>query len=147
MSTLFSRQCEYALQAVLHLAGRPAGERTSIKELTARLGLPYHFLAKILQQLTHTGLLSSQKGPTGGFALALPAGKITLLQVVEAVDGTALFTSCVLGLPECGGVNPCPVHDRWGTVREEIRTMMSSKTIEELASGRGAPGRRRPDVR
>lgn len=67
MSLIFSRQCEYALQAVLYLALRPEGEMTSIKEMTDKLGIPYHFLAKILQDLSKKGLLSSLKGPTGGF--------------------------------------------------------------------------------
>ena len=142
MSTLFSRQCEYALQAVLHLALQAPGARTSIKELSAKLRLPYHFLAKILQQLSRKGLLVSQKGPTGGFRLAAPPSEITLLQVVEAIDGTSLFTSCVLGLPECGGANPCPVHEKWGEVRERIRRMMAAKKIAELASGSRTPGSR-----
>jgi Rrf2 family protein len=133
MSVLFSRQCELALQAVLYLAVQPEGTRVSIRDLSRRLRLPYHFLAKILQQLAHTGLLRSLKGPTGGFSLAIPAEKITLLQIVEAVDGPGLFEECVLGLPECGGKHPCPVHDRWGEMREEIRTMLVRKNVAALA--------------
>ncbi len=87
MSLIFSRQCEYALQAVLYLALKPSGEMTSIKELTRALGIPYHFLGKILQDLTRKGLLASHKGPTGGFALDMPAKDITLFHVVDAVDG------------------------------------------------------------
>lgn len=133
MSALFSRQCEYALQAVLYLARKPEGEMTPIRELTDRLEIPYHFLGKILQDLTRKRLLRSMKGPTGGFALAKPAGEITLLQVVEAVDGTGFFNECVLGFPECGGANPCPVHDRWGSLREEIQAMLLGKDIAQLA--------------
>ena len=142
MSVLFSRQCEYALQAVLALAVQGEGKRSSIKDLSKRLKLPYHFLAKILQQLTRKGLLSSLKGPTGGFALALPPGKITLFHIIEAIDGASVFNSCVLGLPECGGKHPCPVHDRWGALREEIYQMLVRKSVAELAAeGRTPAGR------
>jgi len=133
MSVLFSRQCEYALQAVTYLALRRDGEMTSIKELTKRLGIPYHFLGKILQDLTYKGLLVSQKGPTGGFRLGMPAKEITLFHIVEAVDGVAFTNSCVLGFPECSGKNPCAVHDKWGGIRETIYSMLVNKSVAQIA--------------
>jgi Rrf2 family transcriptional regulator, iron-sulfur cluster assembly transcription factor len=133
MSLIFSRQCEYALQAVLYLALRPEGEMTSIKELTGRLKIPYHFLAKILQDLSRKGLLSSQKGPTGGFALAMPAKEITLFHIVEAVDGADFTRTCVLGFAECSGASPCAVHDTWGGLRDSIYSMLVTKNVAQLA--------------
>jgi Rrf2 family protein len=133
MSLIFSRECEYALQAVLFLALRREGEMTSIKDLVKILGLPYHFLAKILQRLTQKGLLISLKGPQGGFALAMPADEITLLHIVQAVDGTDFTRTCVLGFAECSGTNPCAVHKRWQTIREDIHEMMVGKSVAQLA--------------
>jgi len=133
MSILFSRQCEYALQAVMYLALKSDGERTSIKELTRKIDIPYHFLAKILQDLTYKGLLISQKGPTGGFALAKPAKDITLFQIVEAIDGTDVTSKCVLGFPECSGKNPCAVHEKWAGLRDEIHLMLIGKNITQMA--------------
>lgn len=133
MSVLFSRQCEYALQAVIYLALKPEGEMTSIRELTKKLNIPYHFLAKILQDLSYKGLLISQKGPTGGFALAMPAKDITLFHVVEAIDGVDFTNRCVMGFPECSGKNPCAVHDRWATIRESIYNMLVNKSIAQMA--------------
>jgi len=133
MSILFSRQCEYALQAVMYLALKPEGERTSIKELTRKINIPYHFLAKILQDLTYKGLLISQKGPTGGFALAKPAKDVTLFQIVEAIDGTDVTSKCVLGFPECSGKNPCAVHEKWTGLRDEIHVMLVGKNITQMA--------------
>ena len=133
MSILFSRQCEYALQAVMYLALKPEGERTSIKELTRKINIPYHFLAKILQDLTYKGLLMSQKGPTGGFALGKPAKDITLFQIVEAIDGTDVTSKCVLGFPECSGKNPCAVHEKWTGLRDEIHVMLVDKNITQMA--------------
>lgn len=133
MGLIFSRQCEYALQALLYLALKPNGQMTSIKELTKRLDIPYHFLAKILQDLAHRGLLISLKGPTGGFALAMPAQDITLFHVVEAVDGIGFTNTCVLGFKECSGKNPCAVHGTWGGIRENVYEMLVSKSIGQMA--------------
>jgi Rrf2 family protein len=133
MSVLFSRQCEYALQAVTYLALKRDGEMTSIKEMTKKLGIPYHFLGKILQDLTYKGLLVSQKGPTGGFRLGMPSKEITLFHIIEAVDGVAFTNSCVLGFPDCSGKNPCAVHDKWGSIRETIYSMLVNRNILQIA--------------
>lgn len=133
MSILFSRQCEYAIKAVVYLAVKKDGEPVATNELTKRLNIPYHFVAKILQNLTKKGLLHSAKGPRGGFSLALPAEKITLFNIVDAIDGTAFTHSCLLGFPECSGKNPCSVHDAWAGQRESIEEMLVSKNVAQLA--------------
>lgn len=132
MSIIFSRQCEYALQAVLFLALKPQKELTSIRELTKRIDIPYHFVAKILQDLTRKGLLVSHKGPAGGFGLALPAKNITILQIVEAIDGLSFMNNCVFGFPDCSHNDRCAVHDHWEKIREQIHDMLASKNILEL---------------
>ena len=142
MSIIFSRQCEYALQAVSYLALQPAGELTSIKKLTMKLKIPYHFLAKILQDLTYKKLLISQKGPSGGFALALTPEKITLFHIVEAIDGDELTKKCVMGFPQCSGKSPCAVHCHWEKLREGIFSMLVNKSIAEMATEM-----RRPEYR
>ncbi|MDZ7345132.1 MAG: Rrf2 family transcriptional regulator [candidate division KSB1 bacterium] len=133
MSLIFSRPCEYALQAVLYLALQPPEQMTTIKDLAKKLDIPSPFLAKILQNLSRKGLLTSLKGPAGGFMLAMPAKEITLLHIVEAIDGKALFEKCVLGFPECSGKNPCPVHETWARLRENLRMMLMSKSIAQMA--------------
>ncbi len=117
----------------MYLALKAEGEMTSIKELTKKLNIPYHFLAKILQNLTYKGLLKSQKGPTGGFALGMPAKEITLFHIVEAIDGVDFSNKCVLGFPECSGKNPCSVHDKWSVLRDQIYDMLVSKNIAQMA--------------
>jgi Rrf2 family iron-sulfur cluster assembly transcriptional regulator len=133
MSIIFSRQCEYALQAASYLALQPHGNMTPIKELSKKLKIPYHFLAKILQALTYKKLLVSQKGPSGGFALALTPEKITLFHIVEAIDGHDLTKKCVMGFPQCSGKSPCAVHDHWAKLREGISSMLVTKSIAEMA--------------
>jgi Rrf2 family transcriptional regulator, iron-sulfur cluster assembly transcription factor len=139
MSIIFSRQCEYALQAVLYLALKPHAEKTSIKELAKKLDIPYHFLGKILQDLTRKGLLKSLKGPTGGFSLGMPTKDITLFHIIEAIDGVDFTKNCVLGFSECSGKNPCAVHDQWGALRDKIYSMLVDKNIEVLAREMNKP--------
>ncbi len=140
MSLIFSRQCEYALQAVLYLALKPSGQMSSIKEMTKKLDIPYHFLGKILQDLTKKGLLTSLKGPSGGFALGMSAKDITLFHIIDAIDGADFTRTCVLGFAECSGKNPCAVHDKWGALRDGIYGMLVSKNISQLAKEMDKPG-------
>jgi Rrf2 family protein len=142
VSLIFSRQCEYALQAVVYLALKKDGSRVPIKDLTHNLKIPYHFLGKIMQDLTRKGLLVSEKGPRGGFALAMPAAKITLFHIVDAVDGAEFTKTCVMGFPECSKKSPCSVHAQWASLRDGIYEMLVSKNIEELASAMQKPGYR-----
>lgn len=139
MGLIFSRQCEYALQAVLFLALQPPEKMTSIKVLAKRLDIPFPFLAKILQNLSRQGLLASLKGPTGGFTLARPARDITLFHIVKAIDGDGFMHNCVLGFPDCSGKNPCSVHENWGGLREAIYQMLISKNIAEMAKDTRKP--------
>ncbi len=139
MSILFSRQCEYALQAVLYLAKKGEERSTSIRELTATLHTPYFFMAKILQDLSHRGLLLSHRGPYGGFSLAKPPGEITLFDIVEAIDGRGLLEECVLGFPTCSPDNPCAMHEQWGKSRDAIYDELTKKTIAPMANAMMKP--------
>ena len=139
MSILFSRQCEYALQAVSYLALQPKGTWTSIKELTDRLQIPYHFLGKILQDLAQKEILISRKGHDGGFALATSPEDMTLYSIIKAVDGTQFHHDCIMGFPECSGKHPCAVHAAWENSRNEIFLSFSSKSIAEMARSMNKP--------
>ena len=133
MSIIFSRQCEYALQAVLYLASKPAEAVTSITELAGKVEVPSPFLAKILQNLTHQRLLVSSKGRFGGFKLAKPSLEITLFQIVEAIDGSEFMQACVLGFPSCSDKNACAIHAKWSELREGIHDMLKCRNIAEMA--------------
>lgn len=140
MSLIFSRQCEYAIQALIYLAKKPPDQLTSIKEIAEQLSIPQHFLGKILQSLSLKGMLNSQKGLFGGFTLGNPAKNISLFNIVEAIDGESYRTECVLGFSDCSKGNPCPVHDKWKDLRDGIVDLMKKKTLEELANEIKKPG-------
>jgi Rrf2 family transcriptional regulator, iron-sulfur cluster assembly transcription factor len=133
MGIVFSRQCEYALQAVSYLALQPEGKKTSIRDITHKLKIPYHFLAKIMQRLAKNGILISQKGQEGGFALASSPGDITLLRIVEAIDGYDFNRKCVMGFKECSENKPCAFHPHWKEIRKVIYSMLDSKSVAEAA--------------
>jgi Rrf2 family transcriptional regulator, iron-sulfur cluster assembly transcription factor len=130
---LLSKSCVYGLRAALYLASKGEGEFTPIKRMSEKLDLSFHFLTKILQQLTADGLLESFKGPKGGVKLARSADKITLIDIVLAIDGPDMLTQCALGLPGCGLKNPCPLHDQWAETRDKIRDMLQQTTLTDLA--------------
>jgi Rrf2 family protein len=133
MSIFFSRQCEYALQAVMYIALKPENEMSSIRELALTLNIPYHFLAKILQDLTRKGLLTSLKGSAGGYMLAMPKEIITPFHIVEAIDGSSFLNNCLLGFPTCSDEKPCSLHTEWQRLRERLHDMLKTTNIYEAA--------------
>jgi Rrf2 family protein len=105
-----------------------------VKEISDRLEVPKHFLAKILQQLAKHNLIASVKGPSGGFYLSESHLNASLIKVVESIDGREIFNSCLLGLPVCSSANPCPLHVQAYAYREGIIYQMKHQTIQELAN-------------
>jgi len=132
MTVIFSKKCEYGMQAVLYLAAREKGTLVSADEISKVLKIPREFVSKILQSLRESGLISSTKGKLGGFSLAKDASRIKLIDVVAAIDGLDMFDSCVLGFPECSPTHPCPVHNTWGSLRTQTYDMLTSETIDKL---------------
>ena len=130
---LLSRACEYGLRAALYLAASKADGYVAIRSVSDMLGIPYPFLAKIVQTLAQHGVLTSSRGPAGGIALARPAGEILLHSIVAAIDGEDIFTQCVLGLPGCGEQKPCPLHEQWAPTRDRIYRMFTEVTLADLA--------------
>ena len=133
MSLIFSRQCEYALQAVLYISALPDKRFTNINEISERLDIPMPFLGKTLQLLVQSRILTSQKGPKGGFKLAKNPEEIALFHIVDAIDGTDFLTSCVLGFPECSSKSPCPIHSEWGMLRDGVYQMLANRTIADIS--------------
>jgi Rrf2 family protein len=130
---IYSRSAEYAIRAFVHLATVPEGKYAMVKNIAEQEDIPAHFLAKILQQLARKGLLRSSKGPTGGFALRMDPNEVTLLTIVEALDGLAPYQQCASGLSECTDDMPCSMHDSWIQLRQRIMDYLGRNTIADLA--------------
>lgn len=121
---LYSRSAEYAIRAFVHLARNSEGKYVMARTIAERERIPVHFLAKILQDLTRKGLLWSNKGPSGGFALRQPADRIKLLDLVEALDGKALA--------ESAGQVPW-ILDSWKALHSRIMDYLGKNTIADVA--------------
>jgi len=129
----FSKACEYGMRASLYVATDADRSFIPIKEIGQALGISHHFLTKVLQDLTKAGIMKSLRGPSGGVALVSPSENVFLYDIVVAIDGKQRFEGCVLGLPGCGELVPCPLHDYWGEKRDEIQTKFKTVSLAVLA--------------
>lgn len=130
----FTRPCQYAIRALVYLATRAGSGLCQVKEIAAAEELPAPTLAGILKNLVRAGLVQSRTGPHGGFALARPADRITLFQIMDAVGQTDMFSQCVVGLETCSDATPCPVHDRFQEVRQRLIEHLQSVTVADMAT-------------
>ena len=127
---LFSTATGYALRT---LAALPEDGTFSLaKDLASRLELPGPYLAKILQGLVQANILASVRGPKGGFRLARTSDRITVGDVVVAMEGPDAMEGCVMGFPSCGDEHPCPLHEAWGAVKAQVSASMTEATIRDL---------------
>jgi len=108
------------------------GEYISIRSISSDLNISFAFLTKILQQLTSQGMLHSVRGAKGGVALAKPAHTINIFDIIKAIDGEAMFHQCILGLPGCGEQKPCPLHDQWAKIRNELMNAFISRDLNDM---------------
>ncbi len=132
---MFSKACEYGIRALTIIAKEGAkGRKLGIKDICKAANTPESFTAKILQNLVKRGILSSQKGPSGGFFIVKELSEITIYDIVEAIDGVAIFHKCGLGLSECNAKKPCPLHNQFEVVRDELKEMCHNNTLENLVS-------------
>lgn len=132
MTVIFSKKCELALQAVLFLSIKKGDVIFNAQEVSDELKVPKEFVSKMMQTLTESGIIGSKKGKNGGFYLARRPSQIKLIEIVEAIDGLSVFNNCVLGFPNCSKDHPCPVHDKWGKIRDDAFKMLSKETLEQL---------------
>ena len=132
MTVIFSKKCELGLQAVLFLSTQEKGIAYTAMDISNRLGVPKEFVAKVLQILTNDGITGSKKGKYGGFFLQKDPEQIHLIDIVVAMDGLEIFHKCVLGFKGCNIEDPCPVHDKWGKLRDETYKMLSTESLADL---------------
>lgn len=132
---MFSKACEYGIRATIYITNASkSNRRVSLKDIAQAIDSPEAFTAKILQQLTRSGIIGSVKGPSGGFEIdQAQRARIRAIDIVTAIDGDQIFHGCGLGLKACNENKPCPVHDKFKVIREELRDMLAGTTIAELA--------------
>ncbi|QBR12894.1 RrF2 family transcriptional regulator [Sphingobacterium sp. CZ-2] len=134
---MFSKACEHGLKAMIYIASKSMeGERVKIGEVAEHTGTPEAFTAKVLSTLSRHELLHSIKGPYGGFEMdQQQMHQVRLVDIVSAIDGDKLFEGCALGLTTCNEDKPCPMHNSFVQIRTDLKSMMESTSIYDLATG------------
>ena len=131
---MFTKACEYGLKAAIFIAHESANnKRSSIKQIADHISSPTAFTAKILQQLSRNDVISSIKGPNGGFFIeADKLSEIKLHAVVDAIDGDSIYRGCGLGLEQCDANKPCPLHHQFSSIRDELKSMLQNTSLLDL---------------
>lgn len=133
---MFSKACEYGIKATTYIALQSLQDRrVSLMEIASETDSPVAFTAKILHQLAKSDVLKSSKGPSGGFEIPNDRIKsIMLADIVFAIDGNAIYKGCALGFAECNADRPCPLHNKFVGIRDELRVMLKQTSLYELAT-------------
>jgi Rrf2 family protein len=132
MFRLYSKGCEYAIRALAHMAPSENGHRYQVKEICKKAEIPESFTRKIFQDLVNGGFLDAVPGPGGGYVVVKDPSDITLLEIIEAVDGKDTFSDCILGLAACNAVKPCPLHHTWANAKELLLERLDSQTLSDV---------------
>ena len=129
---VLSRSSEYAIRALTFLAQQSGEDFHLARDMAQQLGIPAPFLGKVLQPLVARGILFSQRGRSGGFRLALPPDKVTLLQIVDTQESLGRARQCILGQPVCTDEFPCPLHAEWRSFADTFLARLSDTTLHDL---------------
>jgi Rrf2 family iron-sulfur cluster assembly transcriptional regulator len=126
-----SRPAEYALRAMTYLARLEPKKRVPASDLAKAVDIPPAYLSKIMRRLTAKGIVDSQKGHHGGFVLARPPEEIRFIDILRAVEFGPIADHCLFGLGNCDAQNPCPLHNEWSILKDQIEHWARSHTLGE----------------
>ena len=129
-----TRASDYAVRVMIHLAGLPPSSTVQQAELSKATEVSGHFLSKVLQQLVRARLIRSQRGSGGGYALCTNAGDVSLLQVVEAIEGPVRLNQCLDEGPSCERKSWCPAHEVWAEAQMAIVRVLGGTSMATLAA-------------
>jgi Rrf2 family iron-sulfur cluster assembly transcriptional regulator len=127
-----TRQADYAVRSMVHLADLPLDSRVSTATISEAEGIPLPFLTKVISRLATAGLVTTSRGMGGGVSLARQPEQVTLLQVIEAVDGPIVLNQCLLRSGACEREPQCAAHDVWGEIQDRLVRELSSVTMKDL---------------
>ena len=134
-----TRQADYAVRAVLYLARLEPNQRAATSQVAQEQHIPPSFLAKIISQLSIAGLLHTSRGARGGVTLAREPKAITLLEVIEAIDGPIMLNECVSENSICTFDEDCPLRPVWCEAQEELVNRLRSTDFQQLLEQSAVP--------
>jgi Rrf2 family transcriptional regulator, iron-sulfur cluster assembly transcription factor len=129
-----TRACDYALRVMTRLAEFPPGNIIHLPALAYSENIPSHFLSKILQQLTHARFIKSHRGAAGGYSLEKDSAEISLLDVIEAIEGSIALNQCLLPGIECERMSWCSIHEVCAEARESVLEIFRRVTLKDVVS-------------
>jgi len=129
-----SKAAEYAIRGMLHLTVMEGKGAQDIDAISKAQDVPKAYLSKLFQQLAKKGFVKSTRGPVGGFVMARNPSEITLLEVIEAMEGPIYLNVCLIREGYCNRDTSCPVHDVWGDAQKSFLDVLKSCTFLDLAA-------------
>ena len=131
---MLSNSSKYALKAVLYLAvNSDESRKIMVKNISAPINVPQAYIAKLLQELSRHNIVSSTRGPNGGFYINAQNRETPLIDIVSVIDGENRLNSCLLSLQNCNNEKPCPLHSFAGPFRTDLIKNLEKKTIGDMA--------------
>lgn len=134
---MFSKACEYGIRSAIYIAEKALeNDKVSLREVAKAIDSPEAYTSKILQLLSRNRIISSEKGPTGGYSIDRnKLEKVMLSDLVFAIDGNSVYEGCGLGLKRCNESKPCPAHFQFKKIRNDLKEMLEATTLLDLALG------------
>ncbi|MBT8273652.1 MAG: Rrf2 family transcriptional regulator [Bacteroidia bacterium] len=131
---MFSNASKYAIKAAIFLALHTDNNcKITVKEIAESINVPQAYIAKLLQELSRKNVISSAKGPKGGFFVSEANKKIPLIQIITALNAGERMDECLLSLDKCDTEKPCPLHKFAYPLRSQLIANLSKKTIGEIS--------------
>jgi Rrf2 family protein len=134
MALLYGKPTEYAIRALTYLAARPEQQIVSVQEIAQAETISSHHLSKVMNHLARGKMVQPLRGPGGGYRLIKKPDQITLWEVMGCLAARDVFEECAIGWTTCADANPCPLHNRWLTLRGEIQAYLEGVRISDLAA-------------
>ena len=131
---MLSKSTEYAIRALIFVQLQNLMEkRPGVAEIAKEVEAPVAFTAKILHTFTSRKLLNSMKGRGGGFFFSENQAELTVYEIILVMEGDALFTECGIGLSNCSDANPCPLHNQYGEIRDQLLAIAKLESVNSMA--------------
>ncbi len=134
---ILRRNTDYALRAMVNLAGNYGGDPVSTRDIAECEDISYQLACKLMQRLNNAGLVKSTMGPNGGFALSRKPAKINLAEIIVAIQGPLSLSRCLLGKNVCKKQNGCPITVKLTKLQKNISDYLQSVTLDELLHHQG----------
>jgi Rrf2 family protein len=133
---MFNKETEYAIRGLVYIQLQNfEGKRPGVAEIAEQIDAPHFYTAKILQRMVRQGFIESQKGKGGGFYFDNKKPELSLKQLIIATEGDKLFGGCGFGLKQCDENNPCPLHEKYGPIRDALNKLVTEENVQSLAQG------------